>query len=80
MCFWSRFRIWFYSGFGFGPGFAFCVFGFGSGFGFIVDLVSVPDVVCGFLVSVPDLVSVQGRASHEAKAKHRNCEQRADAS
>ena len=45
MCFWSRIRIWFHRGFGFGPGFGFCVFDFGSGFGFILDLVSVPDSV-----------------------------------
>ena len=56
MCFKFRCRIWFYSGLGFGPGFGLCVFGFGSGFGFILDLVSVPDVVCGVLVSIPDLV------------------------
>ena len=56
MCFWFRFRIWFYTGFGFGPGFDLCVFGVGSGFGFIVVLVSVPDLVSVFLVSVPDLV------------------------
>ena len=33
-----------------------CVFGFGSGFGFIVVLVSVPDLVCVFSVSVPYFV------------------------
>ena len=56
VCFWLRFRIWFFNGFGFGPGFDLCVLRVGSRFGFIVVLVSVPDLVCVFLVSVSDFV------------------------
>ena len=48
LCFWFRFRICIYTGFGFGPGFDLCVFGVGSGFGFIVVLFSVPDLISVF--------------------------------
>ena len=38
-------------------GFGLCVLGVSSGFSFILDLVSVPDLICVFVESDPDFVS-----------------------